>query len=641
MGNKSVYLLSPLIIENKVSKAEYQKFKALAGAIDFPTEKQKDLLYFKAVFVSSGTNKNAVTFLPSELIKARNSIAQKAVDLEHKENEVVGHIYSYSFLTTEGTEIPLDSLSLDKSIAGNIDETPMDIVVAGVIYKARFPELAQEVNDKKWFISMEAYFETFDLKVGSIILPLESAKSLGLSENSVGKTVKAKFSKSDREYHRCLVSRVLRNIIFSGSGIVKEPANPNSLFIETASDSILETQPKEPEISIDFTSMSGTIEDNVTAGGGKMADNKIVLEKYEQDALYVILKIDETKEDSPKVTIINSGSSYFDSMKESINLAATEKDESIKYAVVSYLTCLSMAPTKLSISDILKDNDVTSIFEVDEEGSVVNTKRVSKDPFVSENAALYINYTNMPVTWTTPPSVDIAPRMRTITEGICVSFKNKVYEYNGASDQGKIIHEHWCNLFNEACPVLGAVAKDKKCLRNTRNQLTKEVEDTTMVGENVRSETASIPKDKMEVLRTAISKAKELINKCGIEFAVWTRKFINDLPNSSFAACESDVKDNKNSRHLPHHGMGGGGTSNVNLDLPHLRNALARANQVKPVGKISAGALKKKCMNHLNKHRGALKSASEKSTDDESKKLIAEIEYLYVIRNEEVFGDKK
>jgi hypothetical protein len=82
--------------------------------------------------------------------------------------------------------------------------------------------------------------------------------------------------------------------------------------------------------------------------------------------------------------------------------------------------------------------------------------------------------------------------------------------------------------------------------------------------------------------------------------------------------------------------------ANVNLDLPHLRNALARANQVKPVGKTSADSLKKKCMNHLNKHRSALKSESEKSDiDDVSKKLIAEIEHLYELRNKEIFGDKK
>lgn len=62
--------------------------------------------------------------------------------------------------------------------------------------------------------------------------------------------------------------------------------------------------------------------------------------------------------------------------------------------------------------------------------------------------------------------------------------------------------------------------------------------------------------------------------------AKWTRAFINDLPNSSFAyvePCYGKTTDNKNARHLPFRDAGG------KVDLPHLRNALARVNQIKPV----------------------------------------------------------
>jgi len=72
--------------------------------------------------------------------------------------------------------------------------------------------------------------------------------------------------------------------------------------------------------------------------------------------------------------------------------------------------------------------------------------------------------------------------------------------------------------------------------------------------------------------------------------AKWTRKFINDLPNSAFAVIEPAYTrgdtDNKNARHLPYKGEGG------KVDLPHLRAALARMNQIKPVtDSISAAAL--------------------------------------------------
>lgn len=63
------------------------------------------------------------------------------------------------------------------------------------------------------------------------------------------------------------------------------------------------------------------------------------------------------------------------------------------------------------------------------------------------------------------------------------------------------------------------------------------------------------------------------------ELAAWTTQFINGLPNSSFAAVETGYKDgdNKNARHLPFKDGGG------KVDLPHLRNALARMNQIKSV----------------------------------------------------------
>src|SRR5262249_10123736 len=50
--------------------------------------------------------------------------------------------------------------------------------------------------------------------------------------------------------------------------------------------------------------------------------------------------------------------------------------------------------------------------------------------------------------------------------------------------------------------------------------------------------------------------------------AEWDSGYVTSLPDSSFAAVESD-----GTRHLPYKDKGG------NVDLPHLRNALARLNQ--------------------------------------------------------------
>jgi hypothetical protein len=84
------------------------------------------------------------------------------------------------------------------------------------------------------------------------------------------------------------------------------------------------------------------------------------------------------------------------------------------------------------------------------------------------------------------------------------------------------------------------------------------------------------------------------------ELAEWSTKFINDLPNSSFAVVESCADEKKNARHLPYKDSSG------KVDLPHLKNAGARMNQIKSVCGGSDDDLrakaKKKLVPLLKKH---------------------------------------
>lgn len=89
------------------------------------------------------------------------------------------------------------------------------------------------------------------------------------------------------------------------------------------------------------------------------------------------------------------------------------------------------------------------------------------------------------------------------------------------------------------------------------------------------------------------------------EAAEWTTKYINDLPDSSFAVIEPAYKEgdteNKNARHLPFKNKEG------EIDLPHYKNALARVNQIKPVtDSISTEELRSKAKAELKKHRDVL-----------------------------------
>lgn len=75
--------------------------------------------------------------------------------------------------------------------------------------------------------------------------------------------------------------------------------------------------------------------------------------------------------------------------------------------------------------------------------------------------------------------------------------------------------------------------------------------------------------------------------------AKWSRKYINDLPNGAFAVVEGCADENKSARHLPYKNEEG------QVDLPHLRNALARMNQIKSVCGGSDEALRAKAKRKL------------------------------------------
>jgi hypothetical protein len=112
---------------------------------------------------------------------------------------------------------------------------------------------------------------------------------------------------------------------------------------------------------------------------------------------------------------------------------------------------------------------------------------------------------------------------------------------------------------------------------STLEQIEREKESQVRVKEsdNVNSE----KKDKKKKKKRDVSYSVELS-----ESVKWTRAFINDLPDSSFAVIEKGGKKDdegkttpRNYRHLPFEGSEG------KVDLPHLRNAFARMSQIKSV----------------------------------------------------------
>ena len=198
--------------------------------------RQKDLQYVLAILVSSGMNLNGAVFMPSELIAAKDTMLDKPLDVEHLEGYIVGHIYDRAFMLKDRSVI--DPIELLVSKGNKVDSEDIDIAVAMSLYKYRFPDIAQEVLDGKYKVSMECYYKDFDIKVGDIIISKDEAKKLGISfdgEGSfIGSSVKLVDGKKELGYSK--IGRVFRDIMFSGCGLVEFPANEESVILEAASD---------------------------------------------------------------------------------------------------------------------------------------------------------------------------------------------------------------------------------------------------------------------------------------------------------------------------------------------------------------------------------------------------------------------
>jgi len=255
--------------------------KEVASVINLPegSEKQPDLSYFSAILVSTGTNLNNACFLGSELVAAKDTIISKAMDVEHIEHEIIGHIYSSAF-TDDGGEA-LSTIELASTETATLDTKDMHIQIGSIIYKSRFPELSKEIANDEWSVSMECFFKDFDVKIGDMIIPKEAATVLGIEiadEASYGKF--AKVIKDGKEVAEGTIARVLRGICFSGCGIVKNPANPPSVILETATETV-----KDDTVIFNLDLLEPTTTEEDTAESINVTSKEIEAQQKEESDL--------------------------------------------------------------------------------------------------------------------------------------------------------------------------------------------------------------------------------------------------------------------------------------------------------------------------------------------------------------------
>jgi hypothetical protein len=206
------------------------------GKADSANPGQPDLFYLDSVLVTAGYeldpsrklpvgwNNNDDIFDALEVWAARSTPEDKQFNLNHDSEIIIGHI----------TDCHLEDLSGNILPETEVVPDAFNVVTGAVIYKvwssaemqATVDQLLEELPQGKWAVSMECLFGGFDYAL------LDKANSLQIVQRNketafLTKHLRAAGGRGIYDGKR--IGRVLRNLTFSGKGLVDNPANPKSV----------------------------------------------------------------------------------------------------------------------------------------------------------------------------------------------------------------------------------------------------------------------------------------------------------------------------------------------------------------------------------------------------------------------------
>ncbi len=274
---------------------------------------QLDLYYLESVLVSCGWNKNDDVFQTQATWEARSTPEDKQFNFMHDENDIIGHITGSYVLTKDG-----------KVVA---DDAPMpedfDIITQAVLYNSwtgeenreRMSKILSEIKEGKWFVSMECLFAGFDYALQD---KDGNSKVLARGEESSFLTKHLRAYGGTGEYEGYKIGRALRNIAFSGKGLVSKPANPRSVILAEERTVATFNVDNNSELSIGEFQMSDVLTE-------QLADTKAQLEAAKAENQAIKAKIEEAK-DKEFATKVEAFEAAADSSQAKID----ELNESIK-----------------------------------------------------------------------------------------------------------------------------------------------------------------------------------------------------------------------------------------------------------------------------------------------------------------------
>ena len=301
-------------VEPCSTSSQTKHIKSLASVND------SDLYYVQSILVTSNWNKNDDIFDKAEVWQAKSTPEDKPTNLEHNEGDIVGHITSNWPVTTEGVLID------DNTPVENLPNT-YHILTGSVIYKGytipelknRADKLIAEIEDGTKYVSMECFFKGFDY--GLLNKTTGEYKVLSRNEATAYLTKYLRAYGGMGEHDNYKIGRVLRNITFSGKGVVDKPANPDSVIF--TKDNLLN---KNENINLEKK------DDFVISGVSKQESNLNQVENStmkEETSVAEVVPATEAQTINPveEVTVTEVASTNVDELQNSIKAKDTEIEQ--------------------------------------------------------------------------------------------------------------------------------------------------------------------------------------------------------------------------------------------------------------------------------------------------------------------------
>lgn len=322
----------------------------------------EELFPIKSILVSVGWNNNDDIFLKDEVWLARKTPEDKPINYEHNEVDIYGHMTANQCIDADGKTIADDT---------DVKDVPefFHLLTTGVLYKnwkdeakqKTIAEIIGRINKKLGRVSMECYFSGFDYGV------IKNGKEyvIARTDETAFLTKFLKVYGGSGVYDGCRIGRALRDISFSGKGIVKNPANPNSIVIT-------ETSP--------FKGIASVITDVLGDKQGEIIMSKEieVLEGQVTELKKVVASLTAKNEELAK-TVSEVGTKAVQTELESARASIVAKDEEIKglsQKIVDGQALINEFKTKLEASEAKVAEHAQKLDEIKKEQ--VKATRISK-----------------------------------------------------------------------------------------------------------------------------------------------------------------------------------------------------------------------------------------------------------------------